>query len=168
MLTPIASGEEPDLRTYLEGLRDRPDGSPLARLGRTHFGRWVIVPHFVRERGQRREDNLGGPYLLFTTCFDEPLDTYLDELCAELAPEAGEIWGRCIGCPADAAGAELKRYLLHNQIKTGFFVAAYPDATVATVRAALDTRDRMIAFALRAQSLSPSELRSAFAAEFPG
>ncbi len=45
------------------------------------------------------------PYLLFTANFDGDLDSYLDELVHALAPEAQEIWGRCIGCPrpADAA-----------------------------------------------------------------
>ena len=101
VLTPIAPGGEEDLRRYLEGLRAT--GSPLARLPRTHFGRWVIVADFVPE-DERRPDHLASPYLLFTTCFDGALDSYLDELCAELAAEAREIWGRCAGAPQPAAG----------------------------------------------------------------
>jgi hypothetical protein len=167
VMTPIAPGEEPALRAYLEGLRDRPEGSPLARLEHTHFARWVIVPDFVNDPAQPKEDHLGGPYLVFTSNLDGPLDRYLDALCSELQPEAREIWGRCVGCPPSAAGDELKRYLLHNQVDTGFFVAAYPDATVPHVRSCLATRDRLIAFAQRAQGMSPQQLRSAFVAEFP-
>lgn len=166
VLTPIAPGEEPALRAYLDGLRDRPEGSPLARVEHTHFARWVIVEDFVNDPSQPKEDHLGGPYLVFTSNLDGPLDAYLDALCSELQPEAREIWGRCVGCPPSAAGAELKRYLLHNQIDTGFFVAAYPNATVPQVRAALDQRDQLIAFALKAESLSPQELRSVFLEEF--
>ena len=167
VLTPIAPGKEPELRAYLDGLRDAPGGSPLARLKRTHFGRWVIVPDFVNDPAQPREEHLGGPYLVFTSNLDGPLETYLDELCAELAPEAREIWGRCVGCPPSAAGDELKRYLLHNQIDTGFFVSAYPQATVPKVHACLDTRERLIDFAVRAERMSPLQLRSAFLKEFP-
>lgn len=166
VLTPIAPGEEPALRAYLEGLRDRAEQSPLAKLGGTHFGRWVIVPDFVNDPAQPKEDHLGGPYLVFTSNFDGPLDPYLDELCAKLAPEAKEIWGRCVGCPPEASGPALKRYLLHNQIDTGFFVSAYPQATVPEVRACLDTRDRLIDFAVRAERMEPHELRAAFVAEF--
>ena len=96
VLTPIAPGAEPDLRAYLESLRAGP--SPLARLPGTHFGRWVIVGDLVAE-DERKPDHLAGPHLLFTASFDGPLDTYLDELCKELAAEAKEIWGRCAGAP---------------------------------------------------------------------
>ena len=102
VLTPLAPGAEPDLRAYLEGLRAGP--SPLARLAGTHFGRWVIVSDLVAE-DEREPDHLAGPYLLFTASFDGSPDSYLDELCHELAAEAQEIWGRCAGAPQPSAGA---------------------------------------------------------------
>jgi hypothetical protein len=49
VLTPIAAGEQEPLRAYLEGLRAGGARGPLARLPRTHFGRWVIVPDFVAD-----------------------------------------------------------------------------------------------------------------------
>src|SRR5215213_3742992 len=110
VLTPVRPGAEQGLRDYLAALRG--STSPLARLPRTHFGRWVIVPKFVEGPAQRKADDLGCTYLLFTSTFDGPLDSYLDELCTELAAEAAEIWGRCIGYPP-GGGAQLKRYLLH-------------------------------------------------------
>ena len=159
VLTPLAPGAEAPLRAYLEGLRAGP--SPLARLTGTHFGRWVIVPDFVPD-DERGPDHLAGPHLLFTACFDGPLDTYLDELCDELAAEANEIWGRCTGAPQPPAGAPLKAYLRAHHQKTGFFVAAYPQATVGHVRAALAQRDEVIAFARDAQEMDPARLQAAF------
>ena len=159
VLAPIAPGAEPDLRNYLEGLRAGP--SPLARLPRTHFGRWVIVGDLVAE-DEPDPDHLAGPYLIFTASFDGPLDTYLDELCDELAAEAKEIWGRCIGAPQPPAGAPLKAYLRAHHQKTGFFVAAYPQATVGHVRAALAQREDVIAFAHDAQDMDPARLQAAF------
>ena len=159
VLTPIAPGAEPDLRAYLEGLRAGP--SPLARLAGTHFGRWVIVSDLVAE-DEREPDHLAGPYLLFTASFDGDPERYLDALCDELAAEAEEIWGRCAGAPRPAAGAPLKAYLRAHHHKTGFFVAAYPQATVAQVRAALAQRDEAIAFARDAQGMDPAQLQSAF------
>lgn len=164
VLTPIMPGSEDALRAYLEQLPR--GGSPLAKLPRTHFGRWVIVPEIVNDPEQPSDDHLSCQYLLFTSNFDGSLDSYLDELCSRLAAEAREIWGRCVGCPATAAGAELKAYLLHNQIDTGFFVAAYPDATVTKVKDSLRTRERMIEFAVRAQAMEPSELQRSFREEF--
>lgn len=159
VLTPIAPGAEPALREYLEGLRAGP--SPLARLERTHFGRWVIVSDLVPD-DEPGPDRLTGPYLLFTASFDGPLDTYLDELCDELAAEAQEIWGRCAAAPQPPAGAPLKAYLRAHHQTTGFFVAAYPDATVGQVRAALAQREDVIAFARAAQGMDPAHLQAAF------
>jgi len=159
VLTPIAPGAEPALREYLEGLRAAP--SPLTRVPRTHFGRWVIVSDLVPD-DEPGPDRLTGPYLLFTASFDGPLDTYLDELCDELAAEAQEIWGRCAAAPQPPAGAPLKAYLRAHHQTTGFFVAAYPDATVGQVRAALAQREDVIAFARAAQGMDPAHLQAAF------
>lgn len=164
VLTPIRQGEEAHLRAYLEALDA--DGSPLACLGRTHFARWVVVPDLVAEPDQRHEDRLGCQYLVFTSCFDGPTDSYLDELCDRLRDEAREIWGRCAGLEEDATAAQLKAYLLHNRIRTGFFVAAYPEATADDVREALRTRERIAAFAVRAQELDDAQLQRAFVEEF--
>ena len=165
VLTPIRPGEQEALRAYLAAL-PRED-SPLARLDRTHMARLLIVDDMpVPPSRPELADPLGGPYLLFTSVFDGDLDSYLAELGERLAPEAGEIWGRCIGCPEPAAGAALKAYLAHNQVPTGFAFAAYGDATVARVRTALDKRERVADFAIRAQEMTPGARRTAFLKEF--
>jgi hypothetical protein len=166
-MTPVKPGEEDALAEYLRGLRGR-GPSPLARLPRTHLARFVIVNDFHNDPSwkQRTEEHLDLPYLIFSSNFDGDLDSYLDELCEQLAPEAREIWGRCIGCPESARGAALKQYLKHNQIKTGIFFAAYGHATVADVKRALGRRERFIEFAVRSQGLEPEALQAAFLDEF--
>ena len=168
-MTPIKPGEEKPLADYLRALRDR-GPSPLAKLSRTHIGRFVIVPDFHNDPTwkQRREEHLDLNYLIFTSNLDGDLDSYLDELCDKLAPEAPEIWGRCVGCPENPRGAALKKYLKHNQINTGIFFAAYGDATVGMVKQALRKRERMVDFAVRSQGLEPEALQQAFLAEFGG
>ena len=168
-MTPIKPGEEDALAGYLHGLRER-GPSPLARLKRTHLGRFVIVRDFHNDPSwkQRHEDHLDLPYLIFTSNFDGDLDSYLAELCEQLAPEAREIWGRCVGCPESAQGAALAAYLKHNQIDTGLFFSAYGAATVGTVKRSLAQRERMIEFARASQGLEPAALQQAFAKEFEG
>jgi hypothetical protein len=167
VLTPIRPGEEDALRAFLDGLRDAGSAqrSPLARLPRTHVGRWLILDDMPHDPAAPH-DHLDLPYLLFTSAFDGDLESYLDELVEELAGEAQEIWGRCVGCPDPASGPALKRYLKHNQLDAGFFFAAYPRATVADVTRALDKRERLIAFAVRTQGMAAAELQQAFVAEF--
>ncbi len=166
-MTPVKPGEEQPLADYLRGLRSR-GPSPLARVSRTHIARFVIVPDFHNDPAwkQRREEHLDLNYLIFTSNLDGDIDSYLDELCEKLAPEAKEIWGRCVGCPESAKGDALKKYLKHNQIQTGIFFAAYGDATVLEVNRTLRQRDRLIGFAIKAQGLDPEALQQAFLAEF--
>ena len=107
------------------------------------MGRFVIVPDFHNDKTwrQRKEEHLDLRYLIFTSNLDGDIESYLDELCEQLAPEAAQIWGRCVGCPENPKGQPLKHYLKHNQINTGIFYAAYQDATVAA-RQALPLRAR--------------------------
>jgi len=165
-IMPIVPGEVGALREYLEGLRER-GPSPFTRLPRTHMARWVILTDFFSDPGwrQRHIDHLEAPYLVFTSNFDGDLDSYLDDLVTELAPEAAQIWGRCVGYPAEG-GPALKAYLIHNQIDCGLFYAAYGDATVGEVRAALDLRTRFTDFAVRSQGLPPAQLQAAYRKEF--
>jgi hypothetical protein len=161
-MTPIVDGEEAALRRTIEGLeRTR----PFERLPRTHFARLVILDDWLNDPAQPKQDHLRSRYLIFSATFDGPRDTYLDALCKQLAPVAKRIWGRCVGCPTSARGAPLKRYLVHNQIDIGFFVAAYPHATVEDVRAALARRRQIAGFAIRTQGLAAGELRDAYRRE---
>ena len=166
-MTPVMPGEEQPLAEYLRGLRAR-GPSPLARLARTHLARFVIVPDFKNDPTwkQRHEEHLDLNYLIFTSNLDGDVDSYLDELCDKLAPEAKEIWGRCVGCPESAQGPALKKYLKHNQIDTGIFFAAYGHATVRDVEHALREREKMIRFAIAAQGLEPAALHKRFLDDF--
>lgn len=164
-ITPIKKGEIQALRSYVEGLSA---SRPFSRVKGTHMARLVIVEDFNHKPSykQRKAEHLANPMLCFSSNFDGDLDSYLDELCGALADEAPQIWGRCIGCPDDAKG--LKAYLKHNQIDCGFFYAAYGEATVARVTGCLDQRERLMAFATRAQGMAPAALQQAFVEEFGG
>lgn len=166
-MTPIKDGEHEALAAYLRGLRAA-GPSPFAKLARTHIARFVIVPDFHNDRtwGQRKEEHLDRPYLIFTSNLDGDIDSYLNELCKALAPEAKEIWGRCIGCPERAEGPALKKYLLHNQINSGIFYAPYGQATARTVKRVLGQRERMIEFAVASQNLEDAALQKAFVKAF--
>ena len=53
-----------------------------------------------------------------------------------------------------------------HRIKTGFFVAAYGNATVPEVRAALAQREALIEFAQQAQEMDDATRRREFLARF--
>jgi hypothetical protein len=131
------------------------------------MARFVIVEKFNCKPSykQRRPETLACASLAFSSNLDGAIDSYLDVLCEKLQPEAQEIWGRCVGAPATCEGTALKAYLQHNQIDCGFFYAPYGAATVPRVKASLDQRDRMIAFATKHQGVAPDALQNAFLQE---
>jgi hypothetical protein len=164
--TPIRPGAEDELRAHLDGLDKR--ASPLAKLPRTHMARWIVVPDMPVAPGTQLRDPLGNQYLLFTSNFDGDVDSYLHELVELMPVEAAQIWRHCVGCPQPAEGVALKAYLHRNQVDAGFAFAAYPDASVAQIKTALDKRARLIDFVVRAQEMAPAQRRKAFLKEFGG
>jgi hypothetical protein len=132
-MCPVSPEKADALVEHLRGL----DPGPFAKLPRTHMARLVVIRGFAHDPSWGVErDDLDVSYLVFTSNHDGPTDSHLDALCA--LPEVSGIWGSCVGCPAMARGPALKDYLLHNEIRTGLFFAAYGDATVQQVQDALE------------------------------
>jgi hypothetical protein len=167
VLTPITPGQEAKLRSHLDALPTE-QRSPLARLTSTHFARYIVIDDLVYQGPPQKPDRLSCAYLLFTSNFDGDLDAYLEDMHAYLREDADAIWGHCVGYPGSADLDSFKAYFRHNQLPTTFFVAAYPDATVSEVRAALALRQRVVDFALRSQGMEPDELHQAFLEDFSG
>ncbi|MFP5317749.1 MAG: hypothetical protein ACLGI2_05580 [Acidimicrobiia bacterium] len=167
VLAPILAGHESALDAHLRGLPVG-TGSPLARVPRTHFARWVIVPQPAYQGPPMRPDPWKSQYLVFTSCFDGDLPSYLDDLCRLIGSDVDAVWEHCVAYPGSADRAAFARYMRHNQIATEVYFAAYPDATVAQVRESLALRDRLVKFAIAVQGLSDTELYERWQEEFSG
>jgi hypothetical protein len=131
VMCPIQPGMRDELENYLHAM----DPGPLARLPRTHMGRFVIIDdfHYDPAWDQPQDEHLDVSYLVFTACIDGDVHSYLDELAG--TPEALEIWSRCIGGSHEMRS--IKAYLKHNEIKADVFFAAY-NATVQEVKKAIE------------------------------
>jgi hypothetical protein len=164
--TPVLAGRQTALRTCLRQLPTGED-SPLARLGTTHFARWLVIDDLVYQGPPQVRDELKSSYLLFVSNFDGSLASYLADLARLMPKEADAVWGHCVGYPGVADPSGFAAYVSHNQIATTFFVSAYPTATVAAVRESLRLREEITEFALAAQGMAPAALRNAFTARFP-
>ena len=165
VFTPIRPGEEETLRGFLDRL-PRGSGSPLARSGRTHVARWVIIDRLQTEC-VAKPDRLRRVQLLFTSSFDGDERSYLEDLVRVLTPEIPEIWGRCEHYPGLSAPSALVDWLLDHRVPSSFFFAAYGQSTVHQVRNALAAREQAIGFALRAQDMDQQERLRAFREAFP-
>ena len=164
VMTPVDPSRVDSVEGVLSALPRRP--SPFARVRSVHFARWVMMPDFVTDPSQPAAEHFPAPYLLLSATFDGSLDAFLAELTTQLPGETEAIYRCCIGAPEPAQGAPLQNYLRHNQVETGLFFAAYPQATVDAVIQALSLRQRVIDFGIAAQGMPPEDLLDAFRREF--
>jgi hypothetical protein len=155
LLAPIVPGREEGLRAALEAL---PDGaaSPLAKLPGTHFARFVIVP-----------EPLPSKHLLFSACFDGKLGPWLAALCVRIPKTADELLGACNGYPGCADTAVLASWVDVHRLRSAAFTGGYLHAPLDQVCEALALRERLRAFAPRAQHMAATDLQAAFRETFP-
>jgi hypothetical protein len=165
-ITPVLPGREDELGARLAAWGSDRD-SPLARMGSTHFARFVVLHDLVYQGPPQVRDSLQSAYLVFVSNFDGDLERYLESMLDLMADEAEEVWGLCVGFPGTADRDKFFAYLLHNQVDTTFFVSAYPGATVPQVHSSLDLRRRVADFAIAAQGMDHGELMAAWRAGFP-
>jgi hypothetical protein len=166
VLAPVEPGRTSDLAALLDTLPGGPEG-PLARVRGTHFARWVVLDQLVYQGPPQRRDAWKAPRLLFTSNFDGALDAYLEALRTGLAGDGDAIFGHCTGYPGSADAQAWTAWLRARTVPSALFFAAYGEQTVEEVRANLELRSRLIAFALGAQGLEPAELQVRFREAFP-
>jgi hypothetical protein len=165
VLTPVLPGEEAALRAQLTAMSEGED--LFGRLSSTHFARWVVLDRLGADiPGRRRARPLRMHYLLFTCTANSAIDDQMEELRLRLGPEVDAVWEHCVGYPGHQRRVAFHRYLRHNSLPALQQFAAY-DASVPEVRAALDLRDRHIAFARMSQGLDDVALQQAFRRHFP-
>jgi hypothetical protein len=163
-LTPVRPRDVPALRDLLCGLSDA--GSPFAGVPGLHFARWVLVDDVVYQGPAQRRDSWRNAYLLTSTTTDGTTAP-LKDLYAGLGPAADDVMRHCIGYPGRDDEDAFVRYFRHNQVRTNRFFSGYPHATVADVRTALDTHERILEFAQRQQRIQDARtFEAAFVATF--
>jgi len=165
MFSAITPGRSAELAGYLDTWEDG-QASPLARIRQLHCSRAHILDELVYQGKPQVPEPLNSSYLIFTASFDGGLEEFLDDLIAEMATEADELWGHCVGYPGTADEGEFKRWIHHNKVDNHYVLGHYPWATVRDVRHGLDQRQRVAAFAAKAQGMDPATLHREFQAEF--
>jgi hypothetical protein len=167
VLTPILDGHVQPLTEHLESLPEGA-GSPLARVPGTHLARWVVIDEVKYQgHGQRHRDALGASRLLFTSNFDGELDPYLEALRTALGEDADAVWSHCRGYPGHRDRQRFAGWLRAHALESALFFAAYGGRTLGQVHSDLDTRARLIEFALGAQGLDAADLKTRFLEAFP-
>ena len=108
---PVLEGQEAALQEVLQGL-PKENGSPLARLGTVHFGRWTLIPGWP-EAGQTT--------LWFSVDIEGSAERFVAGMRLRMAAEADAIWSHCVDWPGVEDPAALERWMLGRRIPTHYF-----------------------------------------------
>jgi hypothetical protein len=161
VLTPFTRDAEEPLREAFARFATGEE-SPFAETARTHFARFVVVPHLKDRLGHQLDAT---SYLLFAAEFDGGRDEYVESLAT--APELRSVWSHCSGYPVGHDTNALSQYLLEHRIEPGYSFISYPTATLADVRASLALEKRLDELFLAAQGVEPAQLKRLWLDAFP-
>lgn len=120
------------LQRYLANM-SQAGGGPFSRAPITHFSRFVVVDHLGYNGAPSRAEELESAYLLWTSCFNGDLPTYLKGLWNTMQKELDDIFQHCVAYEDYQGDDGFLRYVKYCQVTTSFLFADYPDATVREV-----------------------------------
>lgn len=126
---------------------------PLARLGTVHFARMVFLPDLPRR---------GDLTLWWSVTFDGTLERFCAGVRRHAAAELDGVLRYCCDWPGAHDDGALIDWVRAHQVPVHYFLAAYPQATVADVRRALARRRALAKLVLEAQDMAPRALRDGF------
>lgn len=149
------------LRVYLANL-PRDETSPLAKTAVTHFSRFVIVDKLAYNCEPLLADHLQSAYLLWTSCFNGDLDTWLDIVWQNMESELQSILGCCVVYEEYSGLQGFKNYVKRCQITTSFLFADYQNDTLVDVLEGLKLKKHFNEFIINNQQSDEASLKSNF------
>lgn len=153
---PVLEGHEAALEDVLEDLPKQAE-SPLARLGTVHFGRWSLIPGWPAPEQWT---------LWFSTDFEGSAERFVAGVRLRMPAEADAIWCHCVDWPGVGDPAAFERWIFARRVPTHYFLAAYPDATLADCRRAHRRQRALARLAIDAQGMDRAGVLAAFRERF--
>jgi hypothetical protein len=132
-------------------------GRKLRALSFIHAARWTIV-EALPGSGRR----LRSPLLLFESNFNGDWAQYIDAFAYVIPERMAGVWATSWGWPGAQPAGPFKAYIRRNEHVASHFYAAYPEATVTEVLAALALRDAFEDFERSSAALTPAEFDRAW------
>jgi hypothetical protein len=141
LLAPVDPAAAPE---RFERLRNWPQAayeSPLRRLDDAHYARLVLVPPELKDLGQAQPDDLGQPYLLYSSIHKGSWREHVRRL-QSLGPVADEIWHDCPGY-CGYADPGFGDWAARHRVRPRYYAPGYEPRTVNAVTRSLEERSRL-------------------------
>ena len=101
-------------------------------------------------------------YLFFCSNFNGEWEQYIDAFSSVIPGGMNLIWDACVGYPGSQPITPFLAYIRQNQFDTDYYFSAYPGASTADIRGALDLVAQMNAFADKTADIAPDEFKAAY------
>lgn len=131
-------------------------GKKLRALSFIHAARWTIVEDLP---GHGR---LNSPMLLFESNFNGEWAQYIDAFAYVIPERMAGVWATSWGWPGARPAGPFKAYIRRNERNALHYYAAYPEATVTEINAALSLEAAYEDFKERTRDMNRSEFELAW------
>jgi hypothetical protein len=135
--------------------------APMRKLSSIHFLQWTVL--LSVPDGQRSWRRLERPWLWFESNFDGNLPQYIDTFARALPWRMRAVWGSAEGYPGLFPTRPYQDWTDANDVPGRHYWCAYPEATTATVGAALRVRDGYESFRASIQGAEPERFAIEYA-----
>jgi hypothetical protein len=128
----------------------------MDRLSFISFASWSLIRDLPYNGPPQTVKRLRRPHLFFEVSFNGSWAQYIDSSVRVLTTGMYTFWGSSRRFPGVLPASPFQAFFKVHEVNTSHYYCAYPEATVTTVRAALDLEQRLAMFAHRAANL-PAE-----------
>jgi len=135
----------------------------LRELSFIHFARWTLVHEIPHNGDPQPRGRLRHTHLYFESNFNGGWEEYIDAFSHILTRGMWIFWGSSYGFPRALPVAPFKAYIKENETAASHYWAAYPQATVTMVKAALELNERLEPLVASAVTMTADEFAAAYA-----
>lgn len=134
----------------------------LRKLSFIQSARWSLITRLPDNGQPPSQRKLHYPHLYFESNFNGGWEEYIDAFSYVLRLGMWAVWGSSYGFRSALPSGPFKAYIRENAMPASHYYSAYPDATAATVLAALEVTPRLAELRLHAPAMSPDEFAVAW------
>jgi hypothetical protein len=135
---------------------------PLVEMSVIHFARWSIIDRLPPTADNPDGGRLAHPYLLFESHFDTDTSAYVDNFIEVTPNRMRLVWAHSYGYPGVIPSEHFTAWTEANELNDGYYWCAYPEGSVAIIRAGLALEERFDSFQRRAEGMTDEEFEAAW------
>jgi hypothetical protein len=134
----------------------------MDKLSFISFASWSLIRELPYNGPPQTVRRLRYPHLFFEVSFNGSWAQYIDSSVRVLTTGMYTFWGSSRRFPGPLPAGPFQAFFKVHEVDTSHYYCAYPEATVTTVRCALELEEHLDMFAHRVANLPPERFDAAY------